>query len=151
MFLGLLQYECLSTTFYLLIFLCFNQLLRIYVSGMHHQFFRIVYLWSGLYLHLLGACSCFFQENYYDPWLYRKLKITNCIKSWWWFKFPLRVMYFSSKVVIFKLHKEITFLFKNHLSTITFSLKKNPFCRLFYTTLTLNMNFVEFTIRKKSI
>lgn len=37
---SLLQYECVSTKFYLLISICFNQLLHIYVSWMYYHFLQ---------------------------------------------------------------------------------------------------------------
>lgn len=143
----LLQNECVSTKFYLLISLCFNQLLHIYVSRIYRQnrVYMIRTLFAAteflrLYFSRKTVMIHDFIENLKSriAWNNRDDLNSHCGLC----------IFFLAK---FKLLKKSFYCLRIMYLQLRFVLKKkNTFCPLLYTALTLNIYFVEFTFLKKS-
>lgn len=114
--ISLLQYECVSTKFYLLISICFNQLLHIYVSWMYYHFLQNrVHMIRTIFASTVSLILYFSRKPIVIHCFIENLKSQiawNHGDDW---SPHCGLCIFSSKVVIFKLHKENILLFKNYI------------------------------------
>lgn len=126
--ISLLQYECVSTKFYLLISICFNQLLHIYVSWMYYHFLqnrvhmiRTIFASTVSLILYFSRNHCFIENlksqiawNHGDDW---SPHCGLCI--------------FPAKLLSSNYTKKTFYCLKIILSTTTLSLKKKYFLSTF--------------------